>query len=76
MTEDIEIKENLYTYLRNVFRCNYGETQWAIGYTGIQNRYLASIGKITVLHDCVTNMVTDVTHPASHHLVSPFNTGI
>ena len=37
-----ESKENLYTYLR----CNYGERQWEIGYTGIQNRYVASIGKV------------------------------
>ncbi len=25
---------------------------WEIGYTGIQNRYVASIGKVKVLHDC------------------------
>ena len=36
---------------QNVLRCNYGERQWEIGYSGIQNRYVASIGKITVLHD-------------------------
>ncbi len=38
-----ESKENLYTYLKNVFRCNYGERKWEIGYTGIQERYVASI---------------------------------
>ncbi len=31
---------------------NYGERQWVIGYSGIQDRYVASIGKVTVLHDC------------------------
>ncbi len=36
-----------------MFRCNYGERQWEIGYTGIQNRYVASIGKVTVFHDCI-----------------------
>ena len=41
----------LYTYLKNVFRCNYGERQWKIGCTGIQYRYAASIGKTTILHD-------------------------
>ncbi len=49
-----ESKENWYTYLKNVFRCNYGEKQWDIGYTCNQKRYVASIGKVTVLHDCVS----------------------
>ena len=48
----IESKENLYTYLKNGFRCNYGERQCEIGYTGIQDRYVGIIGKVTVLHDC------------------------
>ena len=47
-----ESKENWYTYLKNVLRCNYGERQWDIGYTGIQKRHVASIEKVTVLHDC------------------------
>ncbi len=45
-----ESKENLYTYLKIVLRFNYGERQWEIGYTGIQNRYVPSISKVTVLH--------------------------
>ncbi len=35
-----------------MIRCNYGERQWEIGYLGIQDRYAASTGKVTVLHDC------------------------
>ncbi len=34
-------------------RCNYGERQWEIGYAGIQNRYVASIGKVRALHDWI-----------------------
>ena len=48
-----ESKENLYTYLKSMFRCNYGERQWDIGYTGIQNRHVASIEKVTVPHHCI-----------------------
>ncbi len=47
-------------YLKNMFRCNYAEGQWEIGYTctGIQNRYVACIGIVTDLHDCVSGDVT------------------